>query len=155
MATFPWGAARRRRLGDGFLAVFGAPLSNGSVDCANAMAAARQVMLELDSLVSASDALGSACVAHRGRLIQSRNAVALGSGLQTGADRSRTTNAAGAIIDAREAPRGAGAATSTPPPSDGPGPVPACNPASALPFWLDSCAIAIQVPRQIAWLPST
>src|SRR6266478_5634534 len=26
-------------LGDGFLAVFGAPLSNGSVDCVNAMAA--------------------------------------------------------------------------------------------------------------------
>ena len=43
-------------LGDGFLAVFGAPLSNGSVDCANALAAARQIMLELDGLVSSGDA---------------------------------------------------------------------------------------------------
>jgi adenylate cyclase len=42
-------------LGDGFLAVFGAPLSKGSVDCANAIAAARQIMLELDGLVSAGD----------------------------------------------------------------------------------------------------
>ena len=32
-------------LGDGFLAVFGAPLSNGSGDCANAMTAAREIML--------------------------------------------------------------------------------------------------------------
>jgi len=42
-------------LGDGFLAVFGATLSNGSVDCANAIAAARQIMLELDDLTSAGD----------------------------------------------------------------------------------------------------
>jgi adenylate cyclase len=42
-------------LGDGFLAVFGVPSSDGSVDCANAMTAARQIMLELDSLVSAGD----------------------------------------------------------------------------------------------------
>jgi adenylate cyclase len=42
-------------LGDGFLAVFGAPLSNGSVDCANAIAAARRIILELDGLVSAGD----------------------------------------------------------------------------------------------------
>jgi adenylate cyclase len=42
-------------LGDGFLAVFGATLSNGSVDCANAIAAARQIMLELDGLTSAGD----------------------------------------------------------------------------------------------------
>ena len=42
-------------LGDGFLAVFGAPLSNGSVDCANAMAAARQIMLELDRLIAAGE----------------------------------------------------------------------------------------------------
>src|SRR4030095_14435937 len=41
--------------GDGFLAVFGAPLSNGSVDCANAMAAARQIMLELDHLNAAGE----------------------------------------------------------------------------------------------------
>jgi adenylate cyclase len=40
-------------LGDGFLAVFGAPLSHGTADCANAIAAARQIMLELDGLVSA------------------------------------------------------------------------------------------------------
>ncbi len=40
-------------LGDGFLAVFGAAQSNGSVDCANAMAAARQIMRELDGLMSA------------------------------------------------------------------------------------------------------
>ena len=55
MTTFPWGAARRRRLGDGFLAVFGAPLSNGSDDCANAMAAARQIMRELDHLIAAGE----------------------------------------------------------------------------------------------------
>ena len=42
-------------LGDGFLAVFGAPLSNGNDDCANAMAAARQIMLELDQLVAAGE----------------------------------------------------------------------------------------------------
>ena len=42
-------------LGDGFLAVFGAPFSNGSVDCANAMAAARQIMLELDQLIAAGE----------------------------------------------------------------------------------------------------
>ena len=42
-------------LGDGFLAVFGAPLSNGSVDCADAMAAARQIVRELDRLISAGD----------------------------------------------------------------------------------------------------
>jgi adenylate cyclase len=42
-------------LGDGFLAVFGAPLSNGSLDCANAIAAARQIMLELDTLVTAGE----------------------------------------------------------------------------------------------------
>jgi len=39
-------------LGDGFLAVFGAPLSNGGVDCENAIAAARQILLELDGLIS-------------------------------------------------------------------------------------------------------
>jgi adenylate cyclase len=42
-------------LGDGFLAVFGAVLSNDSVNCANAIAAARQIMLELDGLISAGD----------------------------------------------------------------------------------------------------
>jgi adenylate cyclase len=42
-------------LGDGFLAVFGAPLSNGSGDCANAMTAAREIMLELDGLVTAGE----------------------------------------------------------------------------------------------------
>ncbi len=42
-------------LGDGFLAVFGAALSNGSVDCANAITAARQIMRELDRLISAGD----------------------------------------------------------------------------------------------------
>ena len=42
-------------LGDGFLAVFGAPLSNGSGGCANAIAAAREVMLELDRLVTAGE----------------------------------------------------------------------------------------------------
>ena len=44
-----------QRRSAGFLAVFGAPLSKGSDDCVNAMAAARQIMRELDSLVSASD----------------------------------------------------------------------------------------------------
>jgi adenylate cyclase len=42
-------------LGDGFLAVFGAALSNGSADCANAIAAAHQIMLELEGLISAGD----------------------------------------------------------------------------------------------------
>jgi adenylate cyclase len=42
-------------LGDGFLAVFGAALSSGRVDCANAIAAARQIMLDLDGLISAGD----------------------------------------------------------------------------------------------------
>jgi adenylate cyclase len=42
-------------LGDGFLAVFGAAQSNGSVDCADAMAAARQIVRELDRLISAGD----------------------------------------------------------------------------------------------------
>jgi adenylate cyclase len=42
-------------LGDGFLAVFGAAQTNGSVDCADAMAAARQIMRELDRLISAGD----------------------------------------------------------------------------------------------------
>jgi adenylate cyclase len=41
-------------LGDGFLAVFGAPLSTGS-DCANAIAAARQIMSEVDRLVAAGE----------------------------------------------------------------------------------------------------
>ena len=41
-------------LGDGFLAVFGAPLSHG-VDCAYAMAAARQIMLELDHLIAGGE----------------------------------------------------------------------------------------------------
>jgi len=39
-------------LGDGLLAVFGATLSKESVDCANAIAAARQIILELDGLTS-------------------------------------------------------------------------------------------------------
>ena len=39
-------------LGDGFLAVFGAPLSNGS-DCANAIAAAQQIMREVERLAAA------------------------------------------------------------------------------------------------------
>jgi len=39
-------------LGDGFLAVFGAPLSAGN-DCQNALAAARQILRELDDLISA------------------------------------------------------------------------------------------------------
>jgi adenylate cyclase len=38
-------------LGDGFLAVFGAPLSSGN-DCQNAVAAARRILRELDGLVS-------------------------------------------------------------------------------------------------------
>jgi adenylate cyclase len=43
-------------LGDyGFLAVFGAAVSKGDVDCANTMASARQIMLEFDRLVSAGD----------------------------------------------------------------------------------------------------
>jgi adenylate cyclase len=44
-----------RFLGDGFLAVFGAPLSDASADSANAVAAARQIMLELDGLISTGD----------------------------------------------------------------------------------------------------
>ena len=39
-------------LGDGFLAVFGAPLSTGS-DCANAIAAARRIMGELEAVAAA------------------------------------------------------------------------------------------------------
>ena len=38
-------------LGDGFLAVFGAPLSAGN-DCQNALAAARRILRELDELIS-------------------------------------------------------------------------------------------------------
>ncbi|HRI13297.1 MAG TPA: adenylate/guanylate cyclase domain-containing protein [Verrucomicrobiota bacterium] len=39
-------------LGDGFLAVFGAPLSVGN-DCQNAFAAARRILRELDALIAA------------------------------------------------------------------------------------------------------
>jgi adenylate cyclase len=39
-------------LGDGFLAVFGAPLSTGS-DCADAIAAAQRIVIELEDLVAA------------------------------------------------------------------------------------------------------
>jgi adenylate cyclase len=39
-------------LGDGFLAVFGVPLSSGN-DCANAIAAAERIMTELDDLAAA------------------------------------------------------------------------------------------------------
>jgi adenylate cyclase len=39
-------------LGDGFLAVFGAPISAGN-DCANALAAARRILEEVDELVAA------------------------------------------------------------------------------------------------------
>jgi len=39
-------------LGDGFLAVFGAPVSEGN-DCRNALAAARQILRELDERVAA------------------------------------------------------------------------------------------------------
>jgi adenylate cyclase len=39
-------------LGDGFLAVFGAPLSSGN-DCTNAIAAAERIMTELDDLAAA------------------------------------------------------------------------------------------------------
>jgi adenylate cyclase len=38
-------------LGDGFLAVFGAPFSTGS-DCANAIAAAQRIMIELEDLAA-------------------------------------------------------------------------------------------------------
>jgi len=41
-------------LGDGFLAVFGAPLSTDS-DCANAIAAARKIMSEVERLVAAGE----------------------------------------------------------------------------------------------------
>ena len=42
-------------LGDGLLAVFGATLSKESVDCTNAIAAARQIILELDGLTSTGE----------------------------------------------------------------------------------------------------
>ena len=57
-----------RFLGDGFLAVFGAPPSNPSADSANALAAARQIMLELDGLIS------------RGLLAPTRIGIALHAG---------------------------------------------------------------------------
>lgn len=41
-------------LGDGFLAVFGAPLSSGN-DCADAIAAAQRIMAELQDLAAAGD----------------------------------------------------------------------------------------------------
>ncbi|MEA3207108.1 MAG: adenylate cyclase [Chthoniobacter sp.] len=41
-------------LGDGFLAVFGAPLSSGK-DCRNAIAAARQILGEVEDLATAGD----------------------------------------------------------------------------------------------------
>ena len=44
-------------LGDGFLAVFGAPSVERQPRCANAMAAARQIMLELDRLIAAGEVL--------------------------------------------------------------------------------------------------
>ena len=41
-------------LGDGFMAVFGAPLSDGA-DCLNAMAAAREILMRVDEEVSAGN----------------------------------------------------------------------------------------------------
>ena len=54
-------------LGDGFLAVFGAPLSAGN-DCANALAAAREILREIDELTEA------------GRLPPTRIGIALHAG---------------------------------------------------------------------------
>ena len=54
-------------LGDGFLAVFGAPVSTGN-DCANALAAARHILREIDELTEA------------GRLLPTRIGIALHAG---------------------------------------------------------------------------
>ncbi len=54
-------------LGDGFLAVFGAPVSTGN-DCANALAAARRILREIDELTEA------------GRLLPTRIGIALHAG---------------------------------------------------------------------------
>ena len=54
-------------LGDGFLAVFGAPVSTGN-DCANALAAARRILREIDELTGA------------GRLLPTRIGIALHAG---------------------------------------------------------------------------